>query len=84
MTLSVSGADKGMRWSNQRTTRRPRRVLVTRIKPVSKAASAIMSEPAQAPMAAEHQRVAAVLRPLMFPLSFMMTSAPKKPMPETM
>ena len=37
----------------------------------------------RAPTAAEHHSVAAVLRPEMCTPSFMMTPAPRKPMPET-
>ena len=49
---------------------------------VTRAASMARSAPAKAPTAAEHHRVAAVLRPCTFMPSFMITPAPRKPMPE--
>ena len=58
-------------------------VLPAITKTVRSPASATMSAPVQAPTAAEHQRVAAVLRPRTFMPSFMITPAPRKPTPET-
>ena len=52
------------------------------MKPVTAAASAGNPAPAKAPTAAETQRVAAVFRPLTCAPSFMITPAPRKPMPE--
>src|SRR3954465_2302379 len=50
---------------------------------VSAAAWAIMSAPAQEPTAAEAHSVAAVLSPRTSMPCFMMTPAPRKPIPET-
>ena len=58
-------------------------VLATSTNSVSSAASASMSLPAIEPTAAEHQSVAAVFSPRTFIPSFMMTPAPRKPIPET-
>ncbi len=49
---------------------------------VTKQASSGRSAPAKAPTEAEHQSVAGVLRPRTFMPSFMITPAPRKPMPE--
>ena len=49
---------------------------------ITSTASKGRSAPQNAPTAAEHQRVAAVLRPRTFMPSFMITPAPRKPMPE--
>ena len=59
------------------------RVLPASTNTVSAAAWATMSAPAQAPTAADPHSVAAVLRPRTFMPSFMMTPAPRKPIPET-
>jgi hypothetical protein len=56
-----------------------RRVLPTGTKQVSATASTARSAPAHAPTAAEHHKVAAVLRPQTFPSFFMMTPAPRNP-----
>ena len=61
----------------------PDGLLKAMTKTVISAPSATMSAPVQAPTAAEHQSVAAVLRPRTFSPSFMMTPAPRKPMPDT-
>lgn len=58
-------------------------VLANSTTPVSSVASAIMSDPAIDPTAAEHQSVAAVLSPRTFIPSFMITPAPRKPIPDT-
>ena len=59
------------------------RVLPASTKTVSAAAWATMSAPAQEPTAADAHSVAAVLRPRTSMPCFMMTPAPRKPMPET-
>ena len=46
-------------------------------------ASKIKPAPVAKPMAAQIQRVVAVLKPLTVNLSLIMTPAPKKPTPET-
>jgi len=59
------------------------RVLPASTNIVSAVAWASISAPAQLPTAAEAHNVAAVLRPRTLVPSFMMTPAPRKPMPET-
>src|SRR5436190_800340 len=51
---------------------------------VNKMAAAKKPSPSSTPMAHDAQIDAAVVRPLMFKPSFMMTPAPKKPTPVTM
>jgi hypothetical protein len=58
-------------------------VLANSTTPVSSVASAIISDPAIDPTAAEHHKVAAVLSPRTFIPSFMITPAPRKPIPDT-
>src|SRR5450830_22527 len=58
-------------------------VLAASTNSVPSSASRIRSAPAQAPTAAEAQRVAAVLSPRTLPSSRMITPAPRKPMPDT-
>ena len=59
------------------------RVLPASTNTVSAAACATMSAPAQEPTAAEAHSVAAVLSPRTSMPCFMMTPAPRKPMPDT-
>ncbi|MNV65735.1 hypothetical protein D3C71_1584480 [compost metagenome] len=52
-------------------------------KAVAATASSISDAPAQAPMAAEPHKVAAVFRPRMLPPSRMIAPAPRNPTPDT-
>ena len=60
-----------------------RRVFPASTKKVRATAWAIMSAPAQEPTAADAHSVAAVLRPRTSMPCFMMTPAPRKPIPDT-
>jgi len=62
----------------------PETMLVSRTAAASNRANGIAPRPQSAPMAAEHQMVAAVFSPRTLAPSLKITPAPRKPTPDTM